>query len=150
MSANVPRVLLVSRPGVDYDTLLGVIVPALGRNPAGAVDGAHRPVGVLERWGLTLSGILDEHAAGVAPAARAHTYVTLLLLVDPLDAPDVVSCLGVPVIYANTVRHDVQVILATANLNQWRDAVSALHPPGEVQKLFDEIRAVFHAHGNTL
>jgi len=147
-----PAAIIISRPTVDMATFIGVSHKVLGRSPASNVDACSRPMLDAERLLSCLAVLRDPEARnGLQPNLLAHVAFSLFLVADERDFLDIIECAaGMPVVFTETLVHNVMAAVITGTLGQWRDAVKAgsdSNAEHSVRHCFNQIHGLFVAEG---
>lgn len=148
----VPRSVLISKPDVDFDTLINACQQALGRSVSIAVDNTSKKLSSAERFLSILSAIKDEHAGvELSPHLLPHASFSVLTVADDLDILDMVeACSGMYVVKVETTKRGVIIAVISGTMQQWRDAVvtgSQTFQPDIVRLGFNEIHNLFVGAG---
>ena len=78
-----PSVVLIVKPAVDFDTLLGVSHQLLGYSPASAVDSSRAGHCEIERFISCLAALRDADApAGLTPNLLSFAHFGFLIAAD--------------------------------------------------------------------
>jgi hypothetical protein len=120
-----PKVVLIVKPAVDFDTFIGASHQLLGYNPASAVDQSRAGHCDTERFISCLAALRDSAApAGLTPNLLSFAHFGFLIVADERDLIDIIECAaGIPLVCADTQSRGILEAIFLGSLAQWRDAV---------------------------
>lgn len=140
--------VLITRPAVDFSTLLSISSDALGYSVADACDASRRELSSAERLLSMLSAMKDRRAAaGLTPSLLNQVSFSVLIAASEFDMLEVLECAaGMPFVTTETIVRGIQLTVVHGTLAQWRDAVvTGTRRAGEVQRLYCRILSQFES-----
>ena len=145
-----PDCVLITKPIIDFNTLLGLSRQALGRGISSKADACQRDMSDAEKFISCLASMLDEKAnAGFIPSLLQHVSFSIFLAAETRDMLDILQySAGMPFVVADTVAGNIQVAVISGTLAQWRDSVtSGSNPSTElpVRQCFNRVYTLFKA-----
>lgn len=141
---------IISKPNVDWHTLLKVTHEGTGKKLAAYVDGSNRPFTDDQKFASCLSTLIGQDPATTLPMVQTHLHFTGLLVCGELDLIDVLQAgnklahLSTP----STKARGVSITVLSGLLSDWRDAViSGLRQP-PTQPIYETIYRTFVGAGH--
>jgi hypothetical protein len=129
--------VIIQMPSTDFQTLLGLSQPALGRSLAEEADASSIDLSDTERFLACLASL---QCGPITSRLFAHVSFSLLVAAEERDMLDILQVAGMPFALGETLQRGTQLAVVTGTLAQWRAAVEA----GSVKDSQANIRAFFN------
>ncbi|MGN6136574.1 MAG: hypothetical protein ACTHOU_18980 [Aureliella sp.] len=140
---------LISKPHVDFHTLLKVAFDGTGKKLAAFADGSNRPFTDDKKFATCLSALIDQDPVSLHPMVATHLHFAGLLVCEELDLIDVLQA-GGKLAYLGTPASKARgamIAFLSGTLGDWRDAViSGLLQP-TTQPIFETVYRTFISAG---
>lgn len=148
-----PEVTIIGRPGVDFDTFLGVAMKVIGRSPSASADASGIQLSDTSRFLSCLASVSDAKAkVELNQKFLPHAAFSLLTILDEEDILGVLECAsGMSFVTTETLVRHVYMLVITGTLSQWKAAVVAGSSTSTIESsvryLFNKIQGLFQAEG---
>jgi len=119
-----PEVILINRPAIDFQSLLGITLKVLGYSLSRASDNVQREMSDAERFLSCLAAMRETPT--LAPKLLSHTLFSALVVAAERDMTDILECCsGMAFVIADTLARGIQCSIISGTLAKWRDAVAS-------------------------
>src|SRR3972149_6136218 len=145
--------VLITKPAIDFESLWRLTYEALGYNIAGAADASGRKMVDAEKFLMCLAALKDESAEIITANLLCHVSFSVLVIADKRDLLDILEMTsGMSFVCAETTAPDVDIVVLTGTLSQWKIAVASgtnEDAPPTVRACYSKILFLFDRAGLT-
>ena len=145
-----PNAVLITKPNIDFNTLLGLSSQLLGYSPAHRVDEIPFVLSDTQRFLECLAAVHSEEAeASGLPYLLSHVSFSVLAVADTRDMLDILQdASGMPFVVSETEDRAAQLAVITGTLAQWKVSVKSgmsMWSTHNVRVFFNRVMAAFQA-----